>query len=108
DPDDGGNLPIVAGQPSDDAAERAPVVEFARCPAQLDDERCLPSFLEVITVTRRPPSQSGAQRRWPALEIRTRAAHAVGIDHDPGIAVRDVLAEYRRHDRLVVDTGVCH
>ena len=32
------NLPIVAGEASDDAAERTPVVEFARRPLDIDEK----------------------------------------------------------------------
>src|SRR5207244_9876984 len=45
---------------------------------------------------------------WTALEIRTRPADRVGIDHDAGVAERRVLVAGRRLDGLVVDAGVGH
>src|SRR5262249_49671352 len=106
--DERGTLPIIAGQATDDTAERAPVVELAWREADVDDERRPPPFLEVIAVPRRARRQRGGERRGPALEVRTRAAHAVAIDHHSGVPIGDVLAQNRRHDRLVVDAGIGH
>src|SRR5439155_24836194 len=80
DTDERRDLPIVAGEATDDAAERAPVGELARGEAHIDEEGGLPPFVEMVAVTRRAPGERGAQRRRPTLEIRARAAPAVGID----------------------------
>ena len=64
--------------------------------------------VEMIAIARRAPGEAGTQGRRPALKIRTRAAHAVAIDHDAGIAVGHVLAAQRRHDRLIIDAGIGH
>src|SRR5262249_20838565 len=108
DADDRGNLPIIAGQATDDTTERTPVVELARGPSDVDAGRRPPPLLEVVAVTRRAPGERGGKRRRSAFEIRARAAHAVAIDHDPGIAVGDVLADERRHNGLIVDAGIRH
>src|SRR5207237_3644174 len=63
---------------------------------------------QMISVALRAAGQPGAERRSPAFEIRTRAAHAVGINDHAGVAVGNVLAAHRRHDGLIVDTGVGH
>src|SRR6266571_8926988 len=102
------HLRIVAGQAADNAAQRAPIVELAWRPRQFDQESRLPMRVEMIAVTRRAPGEAGTQGRRPTLEIRTRAAHAVAIDHDAGIAVGHVLAAHRRHDRLIIDAGIGH
>src|SRR5207245_5502074 len=53
DADEGRDLPIVAGEAADNAAERAPFVELARREADIDDQCRLPPFLEVVAVARR-------------------------------------------------------
>ena len=108
-PDQRRHLPVVAGEPPDDAAERAPLVQFARREAHVCTSKCrLPVLVEMIAVARRAAGQSRAQRRRPALEIGARAAHAVGVDHHAGVAIGAMLAAHRRHDGLVVDAGVGH
>src|SRR5581483_1008829 len=102
------HLPVIAGMPSDDAAERAPFAELARCVTDLDDQARQPPLVEMITVARSPSGQSGAERRRAALEIRARAAHAIGIDHDAGVAIGAMLPTHRRHDGLIIDAGVGH
>ena len=54
------------------------------------------------------PGEAGGECGGAALEVRAGAADAVRIDHDAGIAVGDVVAEDRRHDRLIVDAGIRH
>ena len=100
------HLPIIAGEAADDAAERAPIVERARGKRDIDDERRPPLLVQMITIARCASGQCCAQRRRPALEVGTRAAHAVAVDHHPGITERHVLAAHRRHDGLIVDAGI--
>src|SRR5262249_55756153 len=98
----------IAGEAADDAAERAPFAQIPRRETYAHDERGAPMLIKMKAVARRAAGEPGAERRRAALEIRARAAHAVGIDDDAGIAVGDVLAAHRRHDGLIVDAGVGH
>ena len=66
------------------------------------------AFVEVIAVARRASGQPGGERGGPALEIAARSEDAVRVDHDAGIAHREVLAAHRRQDRLIIDAGVGH
>src|SRR5512132_4060912 len=83
-------------------------VPIVRREADVDDKRRAPAFLEVVAVARRARGQRRGERGGAALEIRARPAHAVAVDHDPGVAVGDVLAGDRRHDGLIIDAGVGH
>ena len=71
-PDERRHLPVVAGEPPDDAAERAPVVQFPRREADLHQQRGKPMLVEMKAVARRAAGQARAQRRRPALEVRAR------------------------------------
>src|SRR5436190_4256136 len=54
-------------------------------------------LVEMISVAWRASGQPGAERRRPALEIRTRAAYAVGINDHARVAVGNVLARSEEH-----------
>src|SRR5207244_7716986 len=100
--------PVIAGETSDRATQRAPAVERRRRMIDLDAQRAAAHLWQMKAVARRAPGQTGRQCRWTALEIRTRPADRVGIDHDAGVAERRVLVAGRRLDGLVVDAGVGH
>src|SRR6218665_1255757 len=55
-----------------------------------------------------PPPPPNKPPRPPALEVRTRAAHRVRIDHHARVAERDMLAAGGSQHGLVVDAGVGH
>ncbi len=74
----------------------------------LEVRRAAAARVEVIAVARRAAGERGGERRGTALEVGARAEHAVGVDRRARIAERDVLAEHRRDDRLIVDAGVGH
>ena len=71
-------------------------------------ERRKAMLVEMVAIARRAACEPCAQCRRPALEVRARAAHAVGIDHDARVAIGAMLAAHRRHDGLVIDAGVGH
>src|SRR5581483_11552830 len=105
---DHGHRPVIAGEPADHAAERAPAIQRRRRVIDLDTQRAAALRFEVKAVARRAPGQSRRQRRRAALEVGARAAHRIGIDHDAGVAERTVLVAGRGLDGLVVDAGVGH
>ncbi len=63
---------------------------------------------QMEAVARRPSRQARGQRRRPALEIRSRPADRVRINHHASVAKGRVLVARRRLDGLVVDAGVGH
>src|SRR4029079_4443932 len=92
------NRPVVGGEASYGAAKSAPAVERRRRVIDQDAQRTAAHLWQMKAVARRAPGQSRRQRRRAALEIRTRPAHRIGIDHDPGVAERRVLVARRRLD----------
>src|SRR5580704_12782766 len=85
------HLRVVAGKPPDHAAERAPIAQLPWRERHFDQQSRLPLFIKMETIARRAPGQSRAQGRWTAFEVRSRAANAVGIDDDAGIAIGHML-----------------
>ena len=100
--------PVVAREPADHGAERAPVVQRVRGPLCADAQRGLALLIQVKAVARRAPGEAGGHGGRPALEIRACPAHRVRIDHHAGVAERHRLAARGRLDGLVVDAGVGH
>src|SRR2546428_7976953 len=60
----------------------------------------------MMAVRRRHPGEPARPRRRPRLVVRARAGHRVRPDHGARVAPREMLAEARLVDGLVVDAGV--
>ena len=58
------------------------------------------------SVRRRATGERSGDIRLAGLEIRARAEHRVRVDHGSGVAPRNVLAEFRLINRLVVNASV--
>src|SRR5260370_20987552 len=86
------HLPIGAASLADYGAERAPFAEVARPRPEAETPCRAAEFVEVIAVARGASGQRRREGRRSALEIAARAEDAVRIDHDAGVAHREVLA----------------
>ena len=102
------HLPVASRHPPDGGAQNAPFHQVARTAFNGEAAGGTAVFVKMQPIARGASGQSGGKRRRPAFEIGPRPADRIGIDHHPRIAIGDMIAEHRRHDRLIGDAGIGH